>query len=139
LGWQAAHAARPADRTYQDSVGGGDHLPRARHAGGGGTSDELEIKRLRKLWAAWPGTILDEAPKKAGGIALWYEQCDDRKYFKVNMKPYALCYLTEILKANPEIVKIDIDDGGPEYLAANLHGTIEHKMGQTELWAEGLA
>jgi hypothetical protein len=61
---------------------------------------------LHQLWQAWP----DKAPKKRGAIALWYEQLDDRKYTKENLKAYAQALLAEILKGNPAIVDIDDDD-----------------------------
>jgi hypothetical protein len=84
---------------------------------------------LWKLWQAWPGTILDEAPNKAGVIAEWYEQLGDKQktasWCEIDgeLKPYAQDLLERILKSDPAIVEVDYDYQGQELLKRLWLGT----------------
>ena len=68
---------------------------------------------LHKLWQAWPG--ID--PRKAGAIAVWYEQLGDPKKVaewcevKAKLKPAAQDFLERILKSDPAIVEVKAKDG----------------------------
>jgi hypothetical protein len=70
---------------------------------------------LHQLWQAWPA-IDGIDPKKAGAIAKWYEELDDRKMTRdvvgqsLNLKPCALDLLQRILESDPTIVDAKAED-----------------------------
>jgi hypothetical protein len=74
-----------------------------------------ETGPLHQLWQAWPD-IDGIDPKKAGAIAVWYEELDDRKMTRdavgqsVSLKPCALDLLQRILESDPTIVDAKAED-----------------------------
>jgi hypothetical protein len=69
-----------------------------------------ESGQLYQLWEAWP----DIDPKKAGEIAVWYEQLDklsNEIYGKpLNLKSCALALLQLMLKSDPTIADAKAED-----------------------------
>lgn len=81
-----------------------------------------ESGQLYQLWEAWP----DIDPKKAGVIAEWYEQLDDREKTEeacgksIDLKPCAQDLLQQILKIDPTIADTKSEDLLPR-LSQGIH------------------